>query len=54
MSNRFDTAQQFWCAGATTAALCFLTPRPLRALMPLGIGYLVYRMGRHGFPWADS
>lgn len=53
MLNRFDTAQQFWCASATTAALCFLTPRPLRALVPLGLGYLVYRMAQHGFPWAE-
>ncbi len=53
MLNRYDTAQQFWCASATTAALCFLTPRPLRALVPLGIGYLVYRMAQHGFPWAE-
>ncbi len=38
MRNRYDTAQQFWCASATTAAACFLAPRPLRALIPLGIG----------------
>ena len=53
MSNRYDTAQQFWCASATTAAVCFLTPRPLKALVPLGIGYFVYRLSRHGFPWGE-
>lgn len=52
MLNRYEQAHQFWCASATTAALCFLTPRPLRALMPLGIGYMAYRMAQHGFPWA--
>ncbi|MCC6510387.1 MAG: hypothetical protein IT423_14885 [Pirellulaceae bacterium] len=53
MHHRVDSAQQFWCASATTAAICFLTPRPLRVLMPLGIGYMLYRMARHGFPWAE-
>ncbi len=53
MLNRYTTAQQFWCASAATAGLCFLTPRPLRALVPLSLGYLVYRMAQHGFPWAE-
>lgn len=53
MLNRYDTAQQFWCASASTAAVCFLTPRPLRALVPLGIGYMVYRLARHGLPWGE-
>ncbi len=53
MLNRYDTAQQFWCASASTAAVCFLTPRPLKALVPLGIGYMVYRLARHGFPWGE-
>jgi hypothetical protein len=53
MLKRYDNAQQFWCASAATATLCFLAPRPLRALVPLGIGYMVYRMSRHGFPWGE-
>lgn len=51
MQNRYDSAQQFWCASAATATICFLAPRPLRVLVPLGIGYFVYRMAQHGFPW---
>ena len=53
MLIRYSTAEQFWCASATTAALCFLTPRPLRAFVPLGLGYMIYRMTQHGLPWAE-
>ncbi len=53
MSNQYESAQQFWCASATTAAVCFLAPRPFRVLVPLGIGYFLYRMAQHGLPWAE-
>ncbi len=54
MSNQYDNAHQFWCASAATAAVCFLTPRPLRALIPLTLGYLLYRVSKEGLPWADA
>jgi hypothetical protein len=54
MRSRFQTAHEFWTAGAATATVCFLTPRPLRLLAPVLLGYLVYKVGRDGFPWAEQ
>lgn len=54
MRSKFQTAHEFWTAGAVTATVCFLTPRPLRLLAPVALGYLVYKVGREGFPWAEQ
>ena len=51
---RYQTAHEFWTAGAVTAAVCFLTPRPLRLLAPALFGYLVYRVGHDGFPGSEQ
>lgn len=53
MKSNYETAHQFWVASAATAAVCFLTPRPLRLLAPLGLGYLIYRVAQDGFPWSQ-
>jgi len=52
MKMNYDSANQFWIASAATAAVCFLTPRPLRILAPVAIGYWLYRNGTDIFPWA--
>lgn len=52
MRNRFTTAHEFWTAGALTATVCFLTPRPLRLMAPVMVGYLLYRIGPEGYPWS--
>ena len=54
MRNKFHTAHEFWTAGAVTATVCFLTPRPLRLLAPVLLGYMVYKVGQEGFPWATE
>ena len=51
---RYKTAHEFWTAGAVTATVCFLTPRPLRLLAPVLFGYLLYRVGQDGFPWSEE
>jgi hypothetical protein len=53
MKNNYEAAQHFWMASAATAAVCFLMPRPLRLLAPLGLGYVIYRVAQDGFPWAQ-
>jgi len=54
MKMNYDTASQFWIASAATAALCFLTPRPLRIMAPIAIGYMLYRNGSDLLPWASE
>lgn len=54
MRSSFQTAHEFWTAGAVTATVCFLTPRPLRLLAPVLLGYMVYRIGQQGFPWSEQ
>jgi len=54
MKMNYDCANQFWMASAATAAVCFLTPRPLRMLAPVAIGYWLYRNGTELFPWAGQ
>jgi hypothetical protein len=54
MKMNYDCANQFWIASAATAAVCFLTPRPLRILAPFAIGYWLYRNGTDFLPWAGE
>ncbi len=52
--SKWHSAHEFWCASAATAAICFLTPRPIRLLMPLGFGYILYRVAQERYGWQAS